>query len=199
MGLLDFPVHEELHEAPLFPIDATDKDPASEDKRQREMVANLRRAGIFVAHIPQSGRRSDYERVTLHRNGAVAGLCDLLILWDGKAVGANVYFAEVKDGKGKPSRPQIDVMNQMTRMGVPCGVHRSWDSLAARLAVLGAPIRTAAPQTIGNAAREVILRLIRAEPDLSERKAKIMIAREDGHLSDAEVEEWFRRDGLRFA
>ena len=135
MGLLDFPVHEELHEEPLFPIDATDKDPASEDKRQREMVANLRRAGIFVAHIPQSGRRSDYERVTLHRNGSIAGIPDLYLAWSGGS-----YFCEVKDGKGKPSLPQIEVMNQMTRMGVPCGVHRSWASLEAALIKTGAPI-----------------------------------------------------------
>lgn len=194
MGLLDFPVHEELHEQPLFYIEPKDRDPASEDDRQRAVVAECRRLGLFVAHIPQSGKRSDYERTKLHRNGAIAGIPDLVIHWTGCT-----YYAEMKDGKGSPSRPQIDVMNDLTRCGVPCGVHRSWATLAERLASCGAPIRTAAPQTIGNAAREVILRLIHAEPDLSERKAKIMIAREDGHLSDAEIEEWFRRDGLRFA
>ena len=194
MGLLDFPVHEELHEEPLFYIEPKDRDPASEDDRQRAVVAECRRSGLFVAHIPQSGKRSDYERTKLHRNGAIAGVPDLVIHWTG-----GVYWAEMKDGKGMPTRPQIDVLNEFSRRQIPCGVHRSWPTIKQALINAGAPIRAAAPQTIGNAAREVILSLIRAEPDLSERKAKIMIAREDGHLSDAEVEEWFRRDGLRFA
>lgn len=195
MGLLDFPVHEELHEEPLFYIEPKDRDPASEDDRQREMVANLRRAGIFVAHIPQSGRRSDYERVTLHRNGAVSGIPDLMILFRG-----GQYFAEVKDGRGKPSRPQIEVMNQMTRMGVPCGVHRSWDSLAARLAALGAPVALKSEaQSIGNIARNLILHLIDAESDPADRKAKIMMAREDGLLSDAETSLLISQNGLEEA
>lgn len=201
MGLLDFPVHEELHEEPLFPIDATDMDPASEDQRQRVMVVGLRRAGIFVAHIPQSGRRSDYERTTLHRNGSVAGIPDLYLAWSGGS-----YFAEVKNGKGKPSRPQIEVMNALVRRGIPCGVHRSWASLAARLADCGAPVsldeltpRTCKAEPIENAARRVIMRLIELETDPSERKAKIMIAREEGVLSDDEVTAWIRRDGLVFA
>lgn len=194
MGLLDFPVHEELHEKPLFYIEPKDRGPASEDDRQRAVVAECRRSGLFVAHIPQSGQRSDYERTKLHRNGAIAGVPDLVIHWTG-----GVYWAEMKDGKGMPTRPQIDVLNDFSRRQIPCGVHRSWPTIEQALINAGAPIRTAAAPTIGNAAREVILCLIRAEPDLSERKAKIMIAREDGHLSDAEVEEWFRRDGLRFA
>ena len=195
VGLLDFPVHEELHEEPLFYIEPKDRDPASEDDRQRAVVAECRRLGLSVWHNPQSGRRSDYERTTLHRNGAVAGVADLTIHWPGRGI----YYAEMKNGKTGPSTPQIEFLNARIREGIPCGVHRSWPTIEQALIKAGAPIRAAATQTIGNAAREVILRLIRAEPDLSERKAKIMIAREDGHLSDAEVEEWFRRDGLRFA
>ena len=194
MGLLDFPVHEELHEEPLFYIEPKDDLIFSEDHRQQAVVSACRRSGLFVAHIPQSGKRSDYERTKLHRNGAIAGVPDLVIHWTG-----GVYWAEMKDGKAMPTRPQIDVLNDFSRRQIPCGVHRSWPTIEQALIKAGAPIRAAASQTIGNAAREVILRLIRAEPDLSERKAKIMIAREDGHLSDAEVEEWFRRDGLRFA
>lgn len=194
MGLLDFPVHEELHEEPLFYIEPKDRDPSSEDDRQRAVVAECRRAGLFVAHIPQSGRRSDYERTKLHRNGAIAGVPDLVIHWTG-----GVYWAEMKDGKGMPTRPQIDVLNDFSRRQIPCGVHRSWPTIERALIKAGAPICTAASQTIGNAAREVILRLIRAEPDLSERKSKIMIAREDGHLSDAEARALIIKHGLESA
>lgn len=194
MGLLDFPAHEELREPPLFFIEPKDRDPASEDERQRAVVAECRRLGLFVAHIPQSGRRSDYERTKLHRNGAIAGIPDLYIAWAG-----GQYWAEMKDGKGMPTRPQTDVMNDLTRRMVPCGAHRTWASVETALIKAGAPIAAKEHRTIGDAARAVILRLIEAEPDPSERKAKIMIAREDGHLSDDEVAEWIARDGLEAA
>jgi VRR-NUC domain. len=190
-----FPEHEDLHEQPLFYVEPKDKLPDSEDKRQRQVVAECRRLGLFVAHIPQSGRRSDYERTRLHRNGAIAGIPDLYIAW-----ARGQYWAEMKDGKGAPSRQQIDVMNDFARRNIPCGVHRGWASLEACLIAAGAPItRTKAETPVGDAARNVILRLIEIEQDPSERKAKIMIAREDGHLSDAETEAWITRDGLRFA
>lgn len=201
MGLLDFPVHEELHEEPLFFIEPKDKDTASEDQRQRVVVAACRRLGLFVAHIPQSGRRSDYERTKLHRNGAIAGVPDLVIQWTG-----GIYWAEMKDGTKGPARAQIDVMNDLTRRNIACGVHRSWASLASRLADCGAPVspdeltpRVCKAEPIENAARRVIVRLIELETDPSERKAKIMIAREEGVLSDDEVTDWIRRDALVFA
>lgn len=199
MGLLDFPVHEELHEEPLFYIEPKDRDPSSEDERQREVVAECRRLRLFVAHIPQSGKRSDYERTKLHRNGAIAGVPDLYIAWSG-----GQYWAEMKDGKAGPSRPQIDVMNDLTRRNIPCGVHRGWESLVPRLVQAGAPIADGQPfqrkaEPIGEAARRVIMRLIELETDPSERKAKIMIAREEGVLTDDEVTEWIRRDALVFA
>ena len=136
MGLLDFPVHEELNEAPMFPIDATDKDPASEDKRQCVVIAECKRRGLSVWHNAQSGRRSDYERTTLHRNGAIAGVADLTIHWPGRGT----YYAEMKNGKTGPSTPQIEFLNARIREGFPCGVHRSWASVEAALIKAGAPI-----------------------------------------------------------
>lgn len=199
MGLLDgaiFPEHEELNEAPLFFIEAKDRNPASEDVRQRHVVAACRRLGLFVAHIPQSGKRSDYERTKLHRNGAIAGIPDLLIAFPG-----GVYFAEMKDGKGTPARAQIDVMNDLVRRNIPCGVHRSWESLEQRLAEVGAPIgkRQFKAEPIGDVAKRVVLRLIDIETDPAERKAKIMIAREEGVISDDETADLIRRYALVFA
>lgn len=199
MGLLDgaiFPEHEELNEVPLFFIEAKDRNPASEDVRQRHVVAACRRLGLFVAHIPQSGKRSDYERTKLHRNGAIAGVPDLVIQWTG-----GIYWAEMKDGTKGPSRAQIDVMNDLVRRNIPCGVHRSWETVEQRLAEVGAPVgkRQCKAEPIGDAAKRVVLRLIDLETDPAERKAKIMIAREEGVISDDETADLIRRYALVFA
>lgn len=144
-----FPEHQELHEAPLFFIEPRDRLALSEDKRQQAVVAACRRLGLFVAHIPQSGRRSDYERTRLHRNGAIAGVPDLVIHWYG-----GTYYAEMKNGTDGPSRAQIDVMNDLTRRNIPCGVHRGWDSLEPRLIEAGAPIsKSKRPGSASDAAR----------------------------------------------
>jgi hypothetical protein len=196
VGLLDFPAHENLNEAPMFFIEPKDRGTDSEDQRQRKVVAECRRLGLFIAHIPQSGRRSDYERTKLHRNGAIAGVPDLVIQWTG-----GIYWAEMKDGTKGPSRAQIDVMNDLVRRNIPCGVHRGWESLAPRLAEAGAPIgkRQCHAAPIGDAAKRVVLRMIDLETDPSERKAKIMIAREEGVIDDDETADLIRRYALVFA
>lgn len=195
----DLPEHQDLLPEPMFYIEPRDKDTASEEKRQRVIVAACHRAGLSVWHNPQSGRRSDYERTTLHRNGAIAGVADLTIHWGNRGT----YYAEIKNGRDGPSRAQINFLNARKREDFPCGVHRGWKSLEQKLIEAGAPIlakpepRQAEP--IGDAARRVILRLIHLEQDPSERKAKIMIAREEGLLGDAETEAMMQRYGLRFA
>jgi hypothetical protein len=142
LALDHLPADEGLSLTPRFHIAPTDRDPAREDSRQRAIVAMARRRGLFCVHIPQSGKRSDYERTSLHRNGAVAGVPDLMIAWAG-----GVYFAEVKDGRGKPSPAQIEVMNQLVERGIPCGVHRGWATLEAALIAAGAGIAVSpAPQ-----------------------------------------------------
>lgn len=47
--------------------------------------------------------------------------------------------------------------------------------------------------------RGLVLALIERETDPSERKARIMIARDHGHLTDAEAEEWLVLEGLEAA
>lgn len=47
--------------------------------------------------------------------------------------------------------------------------------------------------------RGIILGLIERERDPSEKKARILIAREHGHLTDAEAEEWIALAGLEAA
>lgn len=50
--------------------------------------------------------------------------------------------------------------------------------------------------SIGEALRRVVLRLIDTETDPAERKARIMIAYQHGHLTADEVEDWLAAGGL---
>jgi hypothetical protein len=47
--------------------------------------------------------------------------------------------------------------------------------------------------------RGLVLALIERETDPAEKKARIMIAREHGHLTDQEAEEWIVLAGLEAA
>lgn len=53
--------------------------------------------------------------------------------------------------------------------------------------------------TIGTAARDFVLSLIHCCPDPTEKKQRILIARDHGHLSDDEAEEWIVLAGLEAA
>lgn len=53
--------------------------------------------------------------------------------------------------------------------------------------------------SIGDALRGIVLRLIDAETDPAERKARIIIAYQHGHLSADEAEEWIVLQGLEAA
>lgn len=140
----------DLYAPPEFYIEPRDNDPASEDQRQRAVVAECKRLHLSVWHNAQSGRRSDYERTTLHRNGAIAGVADLTIHWPGRGT----YYAEMKDGKKGPSRSQVEFLNARVREGFPCGVHRSWASVEAALIMAGAPIsENKRPGSASDAAR----------------------------------------------
>lgn len=44
--------------------------------------------------------------------------------------------------------------------------------------------------------RNLIITLIEAEDDPTERRARIRIAQRDGHLSAREAQEWIDREGL---
>ena len=50
--------------------------------------------------------------------------------------------------------------------------------------------------SIGGALRQIVLRLIDAETDPTERKARVMIAYQHGHLTAEEAEDWIVLGGL---
>ena len=51
----------------------------------------------------------------------------------------------------------------------------------------------------GSLSRNFVLSMIECCTDPSEKKARILIAREHGHLSDYEAEEWIALAGLEAA
>lgn len=50
--------------------------------------------------------------------------------------------------------------------------------------------------SIGAALRRIVLRLIDRETDPAERKARILIAMEHGHIAPDEAEDWIVVEGL---
>ena len=50
--------------------------------------------------------------------------------------------------------------------------------------------------SIGDALRRLVLRMIDAEDDLTEKKARIMIAYQHGHLTAREAEDWIVSGGM---
>lgn len=52
------------------------------------------------------------------------------------------------------------------------------------------------PFDLGDFARGLVVRLIEIEPDLTEKKQKIMIAWEHGHLTAQEAEDWIVLGGM---
>lgn len=51
----------------------------------------------------------------------------------------------------------------------------------------------------GTLARNFVLSMIECCPDPAEKKARILIARDHGHLTDVEAEEWIAVAGLEAA
>jgi hypothetical protein len=130
----DFPA-EQAADEPWF-IERKDRDPTPELKRQGLFLSRLHNQApaVHAFAVPNSGKRSDWERIARWREGAVAGALDLIIFWRG-----GVFFAEFKDKDGMPSRPQRDMLNSIYRAGHHCGVYRTADTLLAHLRAAGAP------------------------------------------------------------
>lgn len=53
--------------------------PVSEAMIQRLIIQRLQLSGILSVHVPNSGKRSDWERMQGKRDGVVAGFPDLLL------------------------------------------------------------------------------------------------------------------------
>lgn len=74
----------------------------------------------LLFHVPNGGSRNAVEGMQLKASGVVAGIPDLILLWQGKA-----YGFEVKTPSGQLSQAQVYIHHTWVKNGVPVQVVRS--------------------------------------------------------------------------
>jgi hypothetical protein len=90
----------------------------------------------FVFAVPNGGWRSKAEAAILIGQGVVPGVPDLMVLFDGTAIGL-----ELKAPKGIASKKQQDVHKRFASAGIPVGIVRTDAEAIAFLKANGAPMR----------------------------------------------------------
>ena len=86
-----------------------------EQKLQKAVLEHLRWRGVpglFVAHYPAGGWRSSIEAAIFKSLGVVAGIPDLLIVYQGQ-----LYALELKTAYGRLTPTQIDTQRRMRAAG----------------------------------------------------------------------------------
>jgi hypothetical protein len=118
-------------------IDARDKDPRSEEKRQLAFLrdAKMLCPAVAIFAVPNGGKRSQWAAMKAKREGMKAGVLDLVATWPG----GGVAFLEFKDGSSLPDANQRERLNMLTRQGHHCGVFRHELSALTCLREWGAP------------------------------------------------------------
>jgi hypothetical protein len=125
----------EDHDLPWH-IDAKDKDPRPEEKRQLAFLnaARMMCPAVALFAVPNGGKRSQWAAMKAKREGMKAGVLDLVATWPG-----GVAFLEFKNGHEMPDANQRDRLNLLTRQGHHCGVFRQEASALRFLRAAGAP------------------------------------------------------------
>lgn len=132
-------------ETPLYPVldprvfvEPKDKGKASENARQAEWVAHMRKhaRAVLVFAVPNGTNIASMAgRAKVQREGLYKGFPDDGCLWAGGQA-----FPEWKDGRGDPDTSQIECLNRLAAMGYPCGIFRTTEACCNWLASLGAPL-----------------------------------------------------------
>lgn len=132
-------IPEDPFDAPDEPwfIEPKDRGPADEFARQSRFVAYMRKhaRGVMVWAVPNGGKSTDWQRLRKQKEGVVAGVPDLIILWN-----RGEFFPEFKDGQKMPTRDQRGVLNSLYRQHRRCGVYRRPETLVAHLRAAGCPV-----------------------------------------------------------
>jgi hypothetical protein len=131
------PFFDGLEEQDLpWHIDAKDKDPRSEEKRQLAFLnaARMLCPAVAIFAVPNGGKRSQWAAMKAKREGMKAGVLDLVCTWPG-----GVAFLEFKNGHDMPDANQRERLNLLTRQGHHCGVFRQEASALRFLRDCGAP------------------------------------------------------------
>ena len=87
----------------------------NEEQEQAAVVDWCDLHGIPVVHIPNEGRRSAYTGANLKRMGMRPGFPDLFI--PVARMGYHGLFVEMKVGKNKPTRAQIEWLRRLDAEG----------------------------------------------------------------------------------
>lgn len=131
-SFLDLEEHDDLP----WHIDAKDKDPRPEEKRQIAFLSKARIMcpAVAIFAVPNGGKRSQWAAMKAKREGMKAGALDLVCTWKG-----GVAFIEMKNGTDMPDANQRERLNLLTRQGHHCGVFRQEHSALDYLRSVGAP------------------------------------------------------------
>lgn len=124
---------------PTIYVEPRDKDDASEDDRQADLVAHLRKIPtVRVAAIVNGAKRTNWEAAKAKREGMAAGWPDIEVVWaDGMA------RIEMKNGSEMPRANQIETLNWLHLRGHAVAVCRTKDGALRWLRDCGAPVGVA--------------------------------------------------------
>jgi hypothetical protein len=90
-----------------------DKYLGKEDQLQRQVIrwVNMQYPDAFIVHIPNEGRRSNFERYKFKQLGGVSGMPDLMIFNPTKK--RNGLAIELKVGYNKPTENQLHCLKKL--------------------------------------------------------------------------------------
>lgn len=125
---------------PAIYVEPKDKDPRSEDARQAEFVAFMRKhcRACRVYAVPNGTHIASMAgRAKRQREGLLSGEPDIGVSWAGHPT-ARIEF---KNGRKDPEPNQVEALNWYHRRGHPVAVCRTMEGALRWLASVGAPVR----------------------------------------------------------
>lgn len=129
----------DLKPVPRFPVEATDKSPATELQRQAtflKMMRTLAPSVICYANTNGTHIASFAGRAKADKEGRTIGASDVTIVWN-----RGVAWIEWKAGKGSLKPAQIEFGNRLYEMGHHVACFRDPVSAVDWLRSIGAPVK----------------------------------------------------------
>lgn len=143
--MADFDDFRDIPEAPVrrekldagIHVEASDREPAKEDKRQIAFTNGVKRDAphVFVHANRNGGKQTDWEKIQAERLGVYRGYPDQSIDWRGGSA-----EIEWKDGEGSPDKDQIACLNRLHRMGKSVAICRTKAGAWRWLISVGCPL-----------------------------------------------------------
>lgn len=126
--------------------------PVPREKNMQIMVVNWLRDAlpdVLTVHIPNGGRRSRKEGADFKRMGVLAGMPDLMLLWDG-----GIGFIEMKSQKGNLQPNQQAMLDRLAMLGGKIAVCKSVKEAEAVVKGWGLFPQFPAPKMLEDFAKE---------------------------------------------